>query len=179
MHRLARNDMIIDKNIKSKVNIDYLFIEGKVKIDAKYFINQINQNCHVSNTHIVGEMTNFNFFNTDKKFEEFLVVVLKELDKHVFLRKYSFKEAWGYKQGFGHRTTEHDHIPNYLSGVLYLTNGDQKLLFKEINQEITPSVGKFVIFSSFLKHRAERSLSKEYKYGIAFNFSFNNSYATD
>jgi hypothetical protein len=45
--------MIIDKNIKSKVNIDYLFIEGKVKIDAKYFINQINQNCHVSNTHIV------------------------------------------------------------------------------------------------------------------------------
>ena len=58
--------MIIDKNIKSKVNIDYLFIEGKVKIDAKYFINQINQNCHVSNTHIVGEMTNFNFFNTVK-----------------------------------------------------------------------------------------------------------------
>ena len=93
MHRLARNDMIIDKNIKSKVNIDYLFIEGKVKIDAKYFINQIDQNCHVSNTHIVGEMTNFNFFNADKKFEEFLVVVLKELDKHVFLRKYSFKEA--------------------------------------------------------------------------------------
>ena len=95
------------------------------------------------------------------------------------LRKYDFKEAWGYKQGFGHRTTEHDHIPNYLSGVLYLTNGNQKLLFKEINQEITPSVGKFVIFSSFLRHRAERNLSKEYKYGIAFNFSFNNSYATD
>ena len=90
MHGLARNDMIIDKNIKSKVNIDYLFLEGKVKIDAEYFINKINQNCHASGTHIVGEMTNFNFFNGDTKFEEFLVLILKELDKHVLLRKYYF-----------------------------------------------------------------------------------------
>ena len=36
MYGLARNGMIVYKNIKSKVNIDYLFVEGKVKIDAEY-----------------------------------------------------------------------------------------------------------------------------------------------
>ena len=85
-------------------------------------------------------------------------------------------EAWGLKEGYGQRTTKHDHLPNYLSGVLYLNNHKQKLLFDEIKQEVKPEEGKFVLFSSFLKHKAERNLSREIKYAIAFNFAFDDVY---
>ena len=58
--------------------------------------------------------------------------------------------AWGYKEDKNSYTILHDHVPSYLSGVIYLNRHKQKLLFPEINQAVNPEEGRFVIFSSFL-----------------------------
>ena len=65
---------------------------------------------------------------------------------------------------------KHTHEPSYLSGVLYLNDHYQKLYFPEINQEITPKPGRFVIFSSFLQHQTKRNIKHKSKYAISFNF---------
>ena len=59
---------------------------------------------------------------------------------------------------------------SYLSGVLYLHDHSQKLYFPDIKQEITPTTGRFVLFSSFLNHYTKRNLEDKEKYAISFNF---------
>ena len=45
----------------------------------------------------------------------------------------------------------------------------QKLDFPDINESITPEEGRFVMFSSFLNHKAKRNVVEKAKYAIAFN----------
>ena len=79
-------------------------------------------------------------------------------------------ESWGLIEKFGDYTKRHTHGPNYISGILYLNDHHQKLYFPEINQEITPEKGRFVLFSSFLVHHTKRNTQKKEKYAISFNF---------
>ena len=70
----------------------------------------------------------------------------------------------------GEHTKRHHHEPYYLSGVLYLNNHSQKLYFPDLQQEVTPQMGRFVVFSSFLEHYTKRNIQHEEKYAISFNF---------
>jgi hypothetical protein len=45
-------------------------------------------------------------------------------------------------------------------------------LFPEIDQTVKPEEGRFVIFSSFLKHEAKRNPIIIPKYGISFNLRY-------
>ena len=73
------NLMIIYKDIQKKVPRDYFFIQGKIQLDAKYFINKINQSCgskenlnHITN--VKGNMTPFDFFKNDPNFTKLLPI---------------------------------------------------------------------------------------------------------
>ena len=56
------------------------------------------------------------------------------------------------------------------SGVLYLSDSEQKLVFPELEIEVTPKKGTLVMFNSYLKHKTNSiNKSDEPKYGIAFN----------
>jgi len=169
--------MRIEKEIISKVRKDYFFVSGIFNdIDAKYFKKRIDEGVQSSTlnfqTNVVGKHTEWKFFNKDDNFGLLLLQMLDYIDDlNVELEKFYLHEAWGLIETFGGYTKRHSHAPHYISGVLYLTDHYQKLHFPDIHQEITPKVGRFVLFSSFLKHYTKRNLKHKAKYAISFNFS--------
>ena len=64
--------MIIDKEIISQISRDYIFISGVFDIDTKYFKKRIEEGVQSSSinykTNVVGQHTEWEFFNNDKKF---------------------------------------------------------------------------------------------------------------
>jgi|TARA_R100001163_G_C5034934_1_gene174349 hypothetical protein len=168
--------MIIERDIQSKIETDYIFLVGKVKIDSPYFMDTIEKNSGNSLTNVVGRMTLFSFFNNDINFIKTIFPILDKIDSYKNIPNYKLKDSWGLMEGLGDRTILHDHIPNFLSGVIYLNDHDQELYFPDIKQSIKPEEGRFVIFSSFLKHEAKRNNSDKIKYAISFNFAYNYSF---
>ena len=169
--------MKIEKEIRSKIERDYFFVVGDIDLDAKYFINKIEEGIKDSSlnyqTNVVGQMTPWQFFLKDKK----LLALLLELVDYCEFQKisdqpYSLVDAWGVKEGFGEYTKEHSHLPSYMSGSIYLNSHSQTLYFPEIKEEVEPKKGRFVLFSSFLKHYTKRIITNESKYGLAFNFDY-------
>ena len=72
--------MNIQKEIKSKIERDYFFIEGTVDLDAKYFINKIEEGIKDSplnyKTNVKGQHTSWKFFLNDKNFRVILVKLI-------------------------------------------------------------------------------------------------------
>ena len=171
--------MKVDKEIISKIEQTFYFISGKVKLDATYFMSKIEEGLKESDLHyktnIQGWMTKYNFFNSDPHFHNVLHQILNSVDKYQDTKQYQLDTAWGYKEDKNSYTILHDHVPSYLSGVIYLNKHKQKLLFPEIHQAVNPEEGRFVIFSSFLKHEAKRNPIIIPKYGISFNLKYYNS----
>ena len=167
--------MQIEKELVGKIQTDYLFLVGKLELDAKYFIDKIKEGTQNSKnnylTNVVGLMTDWRYFCSDKQFIKTIYPVLDKLDKYKFLRDYELELAWGLAEGFGGRTKEHNHTPSVISGVLYLNDHDQDLIFPDINEKVKPEEGKIVIFSSELKHKCDRNTMDKVKYAIAFNFN--------
>tara|TARA_R100001244_G_C5122332_1_gene123793 strand:- start:149 stop:703 length:555 start_codon:yes stop_codon:yes gene_type:complete len=166
--------MIIDKEIVSKTYRQYFFISGVVDIDEKYFKKRIDEGVKNSslnyNTNVIGKHTAWQFFNKDENFGIFLLQMIDYLEGlDISLQRFFLDEAWGIIEKFGDYTKRHHHGSAYLSGVLYIHDHHQKLFFPEINQEITPKKGRFVVFSSFLKHYTERNTQHKAKYAISFN----------
>jgi hypothetical protein len=172
---IERNRMKIEKEVVGQIQRDYLFLVGKVKIDAKYFINKIKEGSKNSknnySTNVVGLMTDWCYFCSDKEFIKAIYPVLDQVDKHKFIRRYELSVAWGIAEGFGGMTKEHDHTPSVISGVLYLNNHHQDLIFPDINEKVKPEEGRIVMFSSELKHSCHRNVTDKVKYAISFNFN--------
>jgi hypothetical protein len=169
--------MKIKKAIKSKVKRDYFFTEGYLDIDCKYFIKQIDKGVTENNnanykTHVRGSMTSSNYFLQDMEFIKIMQPLLDYIDDSFKdAPPYRLNSAWGYKEGFGEYTREHDHGSCWLSGVIYLNKHPQRLIFPEINKEIIPEEGTFILFSPFLLHKTKRNITQKIKYGMAFNWS--------
>ena len=167
--------MIIDKEIVSKIARDYLFVSGVIDVDVKYFKKRIDEGVKASNinyqTNVYGRHTEWDFFKKDKKFMVLLFQMIDHLETlTIDLQRFFLNSSWGIIEGIGDYTQRHHHEPNYLSGVLYLNSHPQKLYFPDIQQEITPEIGRFAVFSSFLAHYTKRNLIEKEKYGISFNF---------
>ena len=167
--------MIIDKKIISQIYRPYFFVTGVFDIDAEYFKKRIEEGIQSSNlnykTNVVGEQTDWKFFTRDKNFGILLLQMMDYIEGlNLELGKYYLDEAWGLIEKFGNFTKKHDHRNMYASGVLYINDHHQKLYFPEINEEITPQEGRFVLFSSFLLHHTTRNVKDTSKYAIAFNF---------
>tara|TARA_B110001454_G_C12593090_1_gene381063 strand:- start:59 stop:622 length:564 start_codon:yes stop_codon:yes gene_type:complete len=170
--------MKIQKELLSKIERDYLFVEATLDMDTKYLIDKIEQGINRQDnlnykTNVKGKQTTWDFFLNDKEFSLIMFHILNYLDESpgVKLKGY-LSHAWGVKQDLGDFTMEHTHQSHSMSGIIYLNDHEQKLLFPEINQEIIPRRGKIVLFSPFLKHYTKRNLSNKSKYAISFNFSF-------
>jgi hypothetical protein len=164
------------KKIIGEIKQPYFFYKGRFdKINSKYFIKKIDEGCKSINnssfkTNIIGEMTNYKFFNEDIEFLKLLWQIFDTVDEDIEMKEYKLYEAWGLKNGLSHYTKEHNHFGCLFSGVIYLNNHTQLLEFSEIKETIKPEAGGFVIFSSFLKHGCKRNIkNNNIKYGISFN----------
>tara|TARA_R100001129_G_C5215433_1_gene217967 strand:+ start:82 stop:609 length:528 start_codon:yes stop_codon:yes gene_type:complete len=170
--------MKIERQIISKIERDYFFIEASLNLDSSYFVSKINEGISVQNnlnykTNVKGKHTSWEFFNEDQEFLKHLFMLFDHLDTIKNIRSYYLGEAWGVKEDYGDYTREHDHLPCFLSGIIYLNKHSQKLYIPEIKKEIIPEPGKLIIFSSSLKHYTKRNLTNESKYAIAFNLKYN------
>jgi hypothetical protein len=166
--------MLIEKENTFKIEKDCLFLIGKLNLNTNYFINKINQGVHQSNnnnykTNVVGLMTSWDYFCEDEKFLKALFPIFDKLDNYSFIKNYYLDTAWGIIEKFGGRTKSHNHIPSIFSGVIYLNDHPQELIFPSINEKVKPEKGKFVLFSSDLIHLAKRNISHKDKYAISFN----------
>tara|TARA_R100001244_G_C5145540_1_gene128730 strand:- start:459 stop:974 length:516 start_codon:yes stop_codon:yes gene_type:complete len=169
--------MKVEEDINKKIERDYVLITGHLDLDSNYFIKKIEEGIKISKNSyaisISGRMTDWDYFNRDKKFVSLLLEIFDYLDERENMdSKYSFQEAWGIKEGFGEHTKKHDHNPCYLSGVIYFSDHEQALHFPEIKKVIRPKKGGVVIFSSFLKHYTKRNKSDIPKYAISFNIKY-------
>jgi|TARA_R100000081_G_C4702395_1_gene108327 hypothetical protein len=167
--------MIIDKEIISQIYRPYFFISGIFDIDQKYFKKKIEEGIQNSNlnykTNVCGYHTDWKFFNEDKNFNILLMQIIDYLEKlDIDLEKFYLEDSWGIVLRLGDYTKKHHHNNFYLSGVLYLNDHPQKLYFPEINQEIIPQKGRWVLFSSYLLHYTNRNIQEIKKYAISFNF---------
>jgi hypothetical protein len=176
--------MRIEKEIKSKLESDYFFIVGSLDdVDTGYFINKIEEAIKLPNnlnykTNVMGKATPWFYFSKDKLFIQLVNQIIDYLEfKKIPTVPYCLNEVWGIKEGFADYTQLHNHLSNYLSGVIYLNDHPQKLYFPQINEEIIPATGKFAIFSSFLDHYTRRNEGDNNKYGLAFNFKYKGIYA--
>ena len=173
--------MKVDKFIKSKIERDYFFITGKVPIDTKYFIKEIEKGIKEKEnlnykTNLLSEMTSYKYFLKDKNFFKVILSILDLIDEENLNnnRKYQLEDAWGFKQSFSHYTMKHDHLPGIISGAIMLSKHPQHLFFSEINQTFKCEPGNFVLFSSFLKHKNKRNMIDKVRYGLSFNWYYNN-----
>ena len=170
--------MKIKKEIISKIEREYFFIVGDIDIDTDYFINKIEEGVKNSSlnykTNVVGQMTDWTFFKNDKKFIEIILKFVDHIEEGKTVKRgYSLLNAWGVKESCGDYNGDHCHLPCYMSGSLYLNDHPQKLYFPEIKEEVEAKKGRFVLFSSFLKHYTKRNIIDESKYALAFNFQHN------
>ena len=169
--------MRINKVTEAKVQRDYFFVEGNLDINCKYFIKEIEKGLSRDDnanymTNIRGNMTSPIYFMKDKEFIKILQPLLDCIDENIKnAPSYVLESAWGYREGFGEYTREHDHGSCWLSGVIYLNKHPQRLIFPEINKEIIPEEGTFILFSPFLLHKTKRNITEKIKYGMAFNWS--------
>ena len=175
--------MEIQKEIISKIERDYFFIEGQLDVkNPQYFINKIEEGIKKDDnlnhqTNVRGHHTAWNCFSFDKEFHILLFKLLNYIDtleNSLTITKQHFRlsEAWGVREGFGEYSQKHHHLPAFFSGTIYLNDHPQKLFFPELNRTITPTCGKFVLFSSFFLHYTNRNLTDKYKYAIPFNFKY-------
>ena len=77
--------MKVNKLIKSKIERDYFFVKGKLSIDCKYFITEIEKGIKREDnqsfkTNLMSEMTSYKYFMADKKFQEMLLPISDMID---------------------------------------------------------------------------------------------------
>jgi hypothetical protein len=176
--------MIFTKHVQSTIKQDYFFIKGTIPdINYQYFIDKINKGAQENNnknfqTNVSGFMTDWKFFNDDPELLKILYKFIQYIEDNLSIKeKFTLSESWGLKEVFGGYTEEHSHVPMFWSGVIYLSNSNQNLIFPQIQEKITPETGSFVIFSSFLKHKTDKRINTyTEKYGISFNFEYDRCY---
>ena len=95
--------MKVNKFIRSKIERDYFFVKGKLNIDCKYFITEIEKGIQRNDnqsfkTNLMSEMTSYKYFMADRKFQEMLLPISDMIDDNNFcgVKPWNLSDAWGY-----------------------------------------------------------------------------------
>lgn len=167
---IKEENKVIEKDILRRVFLYEIIID----VDAESFITDINnfikQKNLNYNTNVKGGMTDWYAFNEHKKFLNILEKGCSYLGKYANFDKAALKEAWGIKIENGDYTERHNHGQASLSGILYLNDVDQNLIFPDLSITVKPRKGTFLLFSPWLDHMTDVNKTSTTKYAIPFNF---------
>ena len=167
----------IEKQVEKRIQYPVHFYQMTLQIedkDLKYLISKIDENLKYTNkwsyaTNVKGDMTHWTFFNNDPVFEKYFLKGFGALDEQNCAVSVIMKESWGIRIKKGDFTKYHDHIPSYVSGILYLSKSDQFLNIPQINVKTKPDVGKFMVWTGLLRHGTDEKNNSDVKYAIPFN----------
>ena len=137
----------------------------------------------------VGDTTHEDFdFPDNEQFRKLIAYIKKEFNYINPERKLVLKNYWANVQEKRESSTLHDHYDPCeklsLSGVYYvqLLEGAGNLVFNipenqynKIRFQITPMVGQYFLFPSWLEHFVTRNYSDDYRISISFNWSEENN----
>lgn len=167
----------INKYIEKNISLPIFFAECSLDVtDTKdYFISKIEEgiNSEQNNnykTNVKGKMTAWDFFVRDKNFHSILDNGIEQIDKFIKLKRSNLVEAWGIKIKKGNETIFHNHSDCMYSGILYLNDTELPIHFPQLDIEIVPKTGTFLLFSGILDHGTNANKSEQAKYAIPFNF---------
>jgi len=165
-------DFIIHKKPVTKetfVSIGKINDKSLMNLFKKEIDKGVKNNHNNYKTNVYGEMTSFKFFNNRDSFK-LLIKKLKPFINKLTNQTIEVTDSWGNILNKGDFVHEHDHIPNYISGIVYLTEGEGTY-FSEHDLYVKAEVGKFVLFDSVLKHKVNKSDINKKRYSLAFNFT--------
>ena len=156
-----------------KVPIEYPinFVQIKLKeINNDYFINQIKNKINKNlsyRTNVHGKMTDWTSFNEDKNFLNLLNFIDRQYKLNLF-DKMELQDSWGIMMEPKDKTVLHNHAANVASGIIYLNDCNNKLIFPQIETEVDVEKNTCVIFSGVLDHYCTE-INEGIKFAIAFN----------
>ena len=167
---MIETNKIIEKEVSRKA---FLY-EIQLDVDDKYFINEIDKSLEKLNlyytTNVRGKMTHWRAFCKDEKFFDVLTRGFDYMTQFTNIDRAALEDAWGLKIEKGDYTKRHNHGTSVLSGILYLNDVDQELVFPDLSINVKPKKGSLLIFSPWLDHMTGLNQSEKAKYAIAFNF---------
>ena len=137
----------------------------------------------------VADTTHEDFdFPDNEQFRKLIAYIKKEFNYINPERRLVLKNYWANVQEKRESSTLHDHYDPCeklsLSGVYYvqLLEGAGNLVFNipenqynKIRFQITPMVGQYFLFPSWLEHFVTRNYSDDYRISISFNWSEENN----
>ena len=133
----------------------------------------------------VGDTTHEDFdFPDNEQFRKLIAHIKKEFNYINPEKRLNLKSYWANVQEKRESSTLHDHYDPCeklsLSGVYYvqLLEGAGNLVFNipenqynKIRFQITPMVGQYFLFPSWLEHFVTRNYSDDYRISISFNWA--------
>jgi hypothetical protein len=155
--------------LTGKINDFKLLEELKKDIDKGV---RKNNNNYKTNVH--GKMTAFKYFNKNNNFIK-LIDILKPYFHKVTKKNIELKDSWGNILEGDDFIYPHDHFPEVVSGIVYLTKGEGTY-FHHYDYIIKAEIGSFVLFDPIIPHEVKKTYFKEKRYTLAFNFSMLSDY---
>ena len=162
---------IIDKPIEQRTFFYEFQIENE---DTDYFIKKIEDNIDKEisgRTNVKGFMTSYKLFINDDLLKKILHPVVDKVDavKNFGTGRMRLFDAWGIKLLIGQHTQAHTHRGSYLSGIWYLNDCDNPLIFPQLNLNIKPKKNRILFWDPVLRHYTPMVEDKT-KYALVFNF---------
>jgi len=162
----AQKDVFL---LTSRINDPKLIDDFKKAIDKG--VKKKNNN-YKTNVH--GKMTSFKYFNKDNNFEKF-ISDLNPYFKKITNKNLQLIDSWGNILEGKDYVKVHEHAPNLVSGILYLSEG-RGTFFHHYNFEVKSEPGVFVLFDSTIRHEVKQGYFNEKRYSLVFNFNMLSDY---
>ena len=117
-------------------------------------------------------MTSYKLFINDNLLKEILHPVVDKVEavKNFGTGRMHLFDAWGIKLLIGQHTQAHTHRGSYLSGIWYLNDCDNPLIFPQLNLNIKPKKNRILFWDPVLTHYTPVVKDKT-KYAVVFNFN--------
>jgi hypothetical protein len=169
--------MNYDLSIREKT-INIFLLQGRIldfnlinKLKTK-LISKINNSTMHYETNVKAKMSEFNSFNEDSDFHEFLNLIIPYI-KNINNKSFNIVSSWGniYENQTDY-TIMHNHQGcDFMSGILYLTDNGPGTYFKDFDFTTREQIGKFLLFSPEADHEVKPFDYKDKRMVISFNLT--------
>ena len=160
--------------ICKEIITDSFILTGKIKnneilLNLKNDILNNNDEKLNFKTNVQGLFTGFEFFLNNTNFHKFIKLIENEI-KLIYNKTFIISSAWGNVLKKDGEVIEHDHKgTTAFCGILYLSDGGPGTYFSDYNMSVHEEVGKFILFSPFLKHSVIQVNNNIERVTLAFN----------